>query len=207
MTFIGFCLLLVAALPCLADEERDTIRRCTARVGEWSTTVRRRPIRGIASARSVPASTEIVQWSPSAGVVAWHLQDTSKKIDLEATRSGDTIRVKGTLGGKDVAREISVDQAPWYQIFGPVIDQLLPGVQGQREFWVVNPDDFAAHKMLARRAGTERIDLRGTAVDAVKIHFSPANALAPFWGADYWFRAGQTRCMSIRGCRKTAVLP
>ena len=36
--------------------------------------------------------------------------------------------------------------------------------------------------------GTERITLGGVMLDTFKIHFSPAGALAPFWGADFWYR-------------------
>ena len=66
--------------------------------------------------------------------------------------------------------------------------ELLPQGEEQREFWVMNPDDISAHKMLVRRAGRERITVNGVAVDAEKIHLSPAGALALFWGADFWYR-------------------
>ena len=192
VALIGCCLLFAAALPCLADEGTRHYREVhgqSSAIVDYGT---EKTDTGYRVSAIGADSTEIVQWLPASGVVSWHLKDAIKKFDLVATRSGDTIIVKGAQGGKDIAREIRVDQAPWYQIFGPVIDQLLPGVQGQREFWVVNPDDLSAHKMQARRAGTERIDIRGTAVDTIKVHFSPAGALAPFWGADYWFRATDT---------------
>jgi len=137
-------------------------------------------------------SSNLVRWSPSAGAVAWHWKDTVKKTELDGERVGNVIRLSGTIEGKPVTRDVKIDGAPWYQIFGPVLGDLLPGIQGQREFWVVNPDDGSAHKMQVRRAGAERLTLNGTPVDAVKVHFSPAGALAPFWGADYWLRAADS---------------
>jgi hypothetical protein len=137
-------------------------------------------------------STNLVHWSPTAGTVTWHWKDTVRNTELDAERIGDTIRVRGTIAGHAVSREVKVDAAPWYQIFGPVPEQLLPGLQGQREFWVLNTDDAVGHKMQVRRAGTERITLNGSGVDAMKLHFSPAGALSPFWGADYWFRASDS---------------
>ena len=42
------------------------------------------------------------------------------------------------------------------------------------------------------------ITIRGAAVDTFKIHFSPAGALAPFWGADIWYRASDGAYVSSR---------
>jgi hypothetical protein len=136
-----------------------------------------------------PDSTNVVRWSPPAGTVGWHWKDPSRDTELDGERVGDVIRIRGTIGGKPVTRENRVDSAPWYQIYGPLLDQLLPGARGQREYWTVDPADGSAHRMLVRRAGAETITLDGARVDAVKVHFSPAGALAPFWGADYWLRA------------------
>lgn len=133
--------------------------------------------------------TNTLLWSRAVGTFSWRWKSLAKKTDLDGERTGDVIRIHGTLAGKPVSREIRVDGTPWYQIWGPVLDELLPGLQGQREFWVVNPDDASAHKMLVKRGEAETITLGGTLVDAIRIHFSPAGALAPFWGADYWLRA------------------
>ncbi len=63
---------------------------------------------------------------------------------------------------------------------------------------MLDPADLAAHKMQVRRAGMERITVGGQAVDAEKIHFSPAGALAPFWGADFWYRRSDHLYISSR---------
>jgi len=132
-------------------------------------------------------ATEKVRWLVT-GTVSWQQSKPAEGTDFSAERSGDTVRVTGTFKGKKVAREIRIDAAPWYQVFGPLISELLPPGSSQREFWVVNPDDFSAHKMQARRTGLERIPLNGVPTDAQKVHFSPAGALALFWGADFWYR-------------------
>ena len=127
-------------------------------------------------------------WVPGRGTVSWQLTDPALALDLRAERTADVIRVAGRLKGREVTRELRVDAAPWYQIFGPGIADLLSPDGGRMEFWVLNPDDLATHKMLARKAGTERREIAGVLVDTFKIHFSPAGALAPFWGADFWYR-------------------
>jgi len=135
-------------------------------------------------------STEEIRWSPGMGTIAWKVTEPKEGNDFQARRSGDIIHVTGTLKGRAVDRQVKVDGAPWYQIFGPLMDELLPAGTGQREFWVVDPSDLVPHKMQVRRVGTERLTIRGAAVDTAKIHFSPAGALAPFWGADFWYRQG-----------------
>jgi hypothetical protein len=133
-------------------------------------------------------SAEEMLWVPGTGGVAWRQTEESSGTDLRGERQGDTIRFSGTVKGKNVSREVKVDSEPWYQIFGPLITELLPSERQQRDFWVVNPDDLAPHKMMARRAGAEKITLAGVLTQALRIHFSPAGALAPFWGADFWYR-------------------
>jgi hypothetical protein len=135
-----------------------------------------------------PRSTETGRWVTGTGLVTWQQKDPSIGNDLVGRRTGRTILLSGTLAGKPVSREVRIDDAPWYQIFGPAISDLLPRGMDRQEFWVVDPSDLSAHKMLVRRAGTETIELNGSRVAAEKIHFSPAGALAPFWGADFWYR-------------------
>ena len=108
------------------------------------------------------------------------------------------IRVAGRLKGKEVTRELRVDTAPWYQIFGPCIADLLSPDPVRKEFWVVSPDDLSTHKMLARQTGTERREVAGVQVDTFKVHFSPAGALAPFWGADFWYRPSDSAWLLSR---------
>jgi hypothetical protein len=131
---------------------------------------------------------ERARWTAQAGTVFWQQSNPGAGTDFTAERAGDTVRVSGTFKGKKVAKEIRIDPAPWYQIFGPLLSELLPPESAQREFWVVNSQDWSVHKMTVRRVGVERIPIKGVATEALKVHFSPAGALAPFWGADFWYR-------------------
>ncbi len=133
-------------------------------------------------------SAEHGRWVTGTGLVSWEQSNPAAGNDLHATREGDTIRVTGTLRGKPVSRAQRVDSAPWYQIFGPAMKDLLPAGKDQQEFWVLNPDDLSTHKMQVRRAGRERVVVNATTLDAVRVHFSPAGILASLWGADFWYR-------------------
>ena len=93
------------------------------------------------------------------------MADPAVGSDLHGRQAGDVIHVTGTLKGKAVERDVRVDSAPWYQVFGPLLDELLPEGAAQQEFWVVDPGDLAPHKMQVKRAGPERVTIKGIAVD------------------------------------------
>ena len=147
-----------------------------------------RSARGIRVSSVGGGSTEEMLWVPGTGAVSWRQVVAETGTDLRAERTGDIVRFSGTVKGKAVSREAKVDHEPWYQIFGPIIGELLPPDRQQRDFWVIDPSDLQPHKMMVRRAGAEQITLDGVLTRALKIHFSPAGALAPFWGADFWYQ-------------------
>lgn len=133
-------------------------------------------------------SAEKARWVAGSGLVSWDQHDPGAGNELRAVRTGNVIHVTGTLKGKPVSRDVRFDAAPWYQIFGPGIADLLPAGALAREFWVIDPSDLAPHKMLVRRAGPETVTVDGRSVEAVRVHFSPAGVLAGLWGADFWYR-------------------
>ncbi len=141
---------------------------------------------------------ERMVWKPGVGGIEWARTEPGSATALRGRRTGNAIAFTGTLKGKEVARTVTVDAEPWYQIFGPAIADLLPAERQQRDFWVVNPDDLVAHKMMVRRAGAERITIGGASFETYRIHFSPAGALAAFWGADFWYRPSDSTWMYSR---------
>jgi hypothetical protein len=186
---VGSLLFLLLMTEAAFAEEGT--RRYMETHGDRSSAVQYTVTRGagfVTVASSGGVVTDETRWTADAGTVSWHEVRSSAGTDLRAERQGNTVLVSGTLKGAPVKKEVALDAAPWYQLFGPGIQDLLPAGASKREFWVIDPSDLAPHRMLARRVGTERIDLGGMKVDAFKIHFSPAGALAPFWGADFWYR-------------------
>jgi hypothetical protein len=131
---------------------------------------------------------ERAHWTAGTGLVSWEREARGEGTSLRAVRSGDSIQVRGTLRGEPVDRTLRVDGAPWYQVFGPGMADLLPAGTRGREFWVIDPDRLSAHKMQVRRAGRETVSVDGREVVAERVHFSPAGALSALWGADYWYR-------------------
>jgi len=188
LAFVGSVFLLLGMARALADE---TQRRYVETHGDRTLVVQygvTRSTDGFVVSSVDARSTETGRWQTGRGLVSWQQLIPSIGNNINARRAGNTITITGTLAGRQVNREVSIDAAPWYQIFGPAMADLLPRGSDRQEFWVVNPADLAAHKMMVRRAGEESIDFKGAKVPAERIHFSPAGALAPFWGADFWYR-------------------
>lgn len=188
-------------LPRVCLGAQDVTLRYTATHGQQVRTEEYRVARtpGEAAVSSTDGTTvEAVRWRTGVGTYEWQMTDPAAGSVLRGERSGDMIHVTGTLKKRQVDRDVRLDPAPWYQMFGPLMDELLPAGVDQREFWVVDPGDLAPHKMQVKRSGSERITIKGAAVDAVRIHFSPAGALAPFWGADFWYRSSDGTYVSSR---------
>jgi hypothetical protein len=192
-------LLVLCSTSVLSAE--DVSRRYTETHGQQISTVEYRVSRtgGDVEASSTGGDADdAIRWRPGTGTYDWQMSNQKAGTTLHGQRRGDVIHVTGTLKNRNVDRDVKVDPAPWYQIFGPLIQYLLPEGSAQKEFWVVNPDDLSAHKMQVKRAGIERITIRGALVDTLRIHFSPAGALAPFWGADFWYRQSDGAYVSSR---------
>ena len=179
----------------------ETARLYTEAHGQQVATVEYRVSRTGADAAVISTgsdSTDLIRWHEGMGTYEWQMTDAKAGTALHGERTGDVIHVTGTLKNRKIERDVKVDAAPWYQVFGPLLEDLLPEDSRQEEFWVVDPDDLSAHKMQVKRAGTERITIRGSAVETFKIHFSPAGALSPFWGADFWYRQSDGTYVSSR---------
>ena len=124
----------------------------------------------------------------SAGATSgWRVQDAER--DITAQRSGDRIILRGTRTGRPYAEDITLDGAPWYQAISYSLRAWLAGDAQQAEFWTLRPDTLEAVKLRAERVGMETVDTRAGAVRAVHVRLRANGLLAPFWKADYWFRA------------------
>jgi hypothetical protein len=183
--------VILAAAVCVGAVAQDEIRQYRETYGGRVSIVEysvNRTAKEIAVRSSGGGVANEILWIPGIGTISWREKDAGLDNDLYAERTGDIIRMKGRLRGRETQREIRIDPLPWYQIFGPLIGDLLPPGLMEKEFWTINPENFTAHKMLVRRVGAEGLPFRGTRIDVEKIHFSPAGLLAALWGADFWYR-------------------
>jgi hypothetical protein len=131
---------------------------------------------------------DTIRWLNGTGVVFWYSRSKRAERDVKAERSGDSIKLEGTLKGKSVQKTFRLDSAPWFQILGTNIAELLPQGKESKEFWIINPTDLEAHKMEAKRTMGQEIEVGGKKIETFKVHFDAAGPLSAFWGTDFWYR-------------------
>lgn len=117
----------------------------------------------------------------------WQLNDG--RHDIRAKRSGDRLILRGTRDGQPYSEEHTLDAAPWYQALSYSLRVWLESAADSTEFWTLRPDTLEAVKLSARRIGVEPLQTRAGTVEAVHVQVRARGMLAPFWKADYWFRA------------------
>ncbi len=154
---------------------------------------------------------EELYFVPGKGTLLWRKIGSHPGTNLRAQRTGDTIRITGTLKGVRVDKQLQIDSSPWYQILGPCISDLLPPTMESVEFWALDPDELAVHKMLALRLGTERREIHHVLIDTFKVHFAPMGLAGAFWGADFWFRISDSAYVLSKmpdngGLTETAII-
>ena len=182
-------LLIIAANPQLAAEQgawrySESFGQNTAWI-EYS--VVRTPQRVVVRSAADRVKEEL-EFVPGKGTLWWTKIGSHPGTNLRAQRTGDTIRITGTLKSAKVDKLLHIDSAPWYQILGPCIGDLLPQKMQSIEFWALDPDELAVHKMLAIRQAGERKEVHHVLIDTFKVHFAPMGIAGAFWGADFWFR-------------------
>lgn len=151
---------------------------------EWSV---ERQAEGIRILASEPGRQFVTLCNSAGETSGWRVNDAER--DITARRSGDRIVLSGTRNDRPYAEEITLDAAPWYQAMSYSLRAWLDGNAQRIEFWTLRPDTLEAVKLSAERVGVETVDTRAGQVRAVHVRLRARGLLAPFWKADYWFRA------------------
>lgn len=186
----GLCLaglLLVGPGGALATSEQYRYQESTGSETtrfEWSV---ERQAEGIRILASEPGRQFMTVCDSAGATSGWRVNDAER--DITARRSGDRIVLSGSRKGQPYAEEITLDAAPWYQAMSYSLRVWLDGNAQRIEFWTLRPDTLEAVKLSAERMGVETVDTRAGEVRAVHVRLRAHGLLAPFWKADYWFRA------------------
>jgi hypothetical protein len=115
--------------------------------------------------------------------------DKKASTAFESVRVGNVIKVKGTLKGEPVERELKIDSSPWFGDFATQLKYLeIKGLKKQ-EFWIVNPNEFKAVKMVATLKGEESFTTPAGTFKAHRYVVSLAGLPAALWNVSVWLRA------------------
>ena len=120
---------------------------------------------------------------------SWHFENKETGYDITATRTGDTIAIKGIKGKKTIQKFLTIDSLPWYQPLEFSLLSFLKSGRPECGFWMIRPTDMSAFKMVARRKTLETVQVDGRVEKALKVTLSPRGIKGKLWRATYWYRA------------------
>lgn len=198
MRAFSFACLTMLLIPCAAQaaQEQHRYRESTgANTTQFDWTMDRAD--GIRILASEPASRFLTQCNDDGSTVPWQINDTQRNI--QARREGDRLLLSGTAAGQTYAEAHDLDAAPWYQALSYSLRVWLASDAERVEFWTLRPDTLDAVKLRARRMGVEPLETRGGPVQAIHVELRANGVLAPFWKADYWFRADNRLFIRYQG--------
>ncbi len=126
-------------------------------------------------------------------------KDSTKNIDLTATKDGRNIILKGISEEKNIETVIKLDESPWKQSMSYSLSEFALGDEEKIDYWIIRLDKFKGEKMQAEKAGTEDISIYGTQYHAVKLKISASGLRSKFWSGHYWFRASDGLFLKYEG--------
>ena len=118
----------------------------------------------------------------------WSVKDPAQKIDLQVTRRDNSLLMTGLFKGSTISREVSIDDAPWYQALSLSLRQFTNPNRDHLEFWSIRPDTLDVHKLQVTRSGEELVDMNGTMTKAIKLKIQLTGLKSMFWSCHYWLR-------------------
>lgn len=119
----------------------------------------------------------------------WEAKKPYTRTHVTATRKDNLIFIEGAFDGKEIKKEIRIDNAPWYQAMTLSLRRLVTSKEKSVEFWTIRFDNLSPYKMKAKNNFRDRISLYGTEdMEVEKVKVSLMGFKAMFWNCSYWFR-------------------
>ncbi len=185
------------------EEERAVYRETTGDREVRIVSVERRQGDGfVLRSESDSGERHEIETDRQLRTLSWRYADPGSGTDIEAVRSGDTIRISGMLHGEKVVREHRPGDVPWYQSIERSLEAFATGDGPEPlAFAVIDPDRLQLHRMEARREGRETVWPGGTKTPAVRVRIRPAGFAGLFWSSSYWFRLPDGKMVYHEGAR------
>lgn len=129
----------------------------------------------------------------------WSLTNPAEDTTVQARRDGNRIVLKGRFHGRQVDKELSIDEAPWFQSLSTSLRSFLATPGESIEFWTLRPDKLTAHKVRATKKGLETLTLGERQIEAYKVEVCLTGLGALLGRGRYWFRASDRLLLHYRG--------
>jgi hypothetical protein len=112
---------------------------------------------------------------------------TQQNQAITVRREKNMLILSGRKDGRDFAKNIEIDQAPWFQTLSYSLRQFNASPQNMIEFWHVRQDTLEPVKLSARKMDSgEEIQCNGQPAEQIEIR--PSGLLSQIWHARYLFR-------------------
>lgn len=121
-------------------------------------------------------------------VLEWRFTNSSGTA-ITAIRSGNSIRVTGTVEGEPTEKKLQLDERPWFQFLSFSLRPFLANSDAERtSFWILAPSRLEAHLMEAVKEGSDPIVLHDQPIAAIKVRVAPDGMLGKLFFGHYWYR-------------------
>jgi len=137
----------------------------------------------------------------------WSLTNTAEDTAIEAFREGNRIVLQGRFRGERLDKEMTIDDAPWFQSLSSSLRPFLYTPQQSTEFWTLRPDKLTLHKVRACKKGREMLKLGHNQVEAHKVEVRLTGIASLFGSGCYWFRSSDQLLLHYQGPRGLPGIP
>lgn len=131
-------------------------------------------------------STTLIECSKDYSFYKYDYRPKNQKNFLIISLNGKSLNVSQNKGDKSDNKTYTIHK-PWIQEFA---FGLIPFVKSQQKsltFVIVDPKDLTLHTLIAKRASTETITIKGKEFKAEKIIITLPGLKGKFWKAYAWF--------------------
>jgi hypothetical protein len=142
---------------------------------------------------------DLTRTDGSFATLEWEMEKTGEDTFLHARRQADTIIIEGKLKGAQIRKELSIDEAPWYQATSWSLRPFILSADHAVRFWTIREDNLRAYKIKAVKKSSQTLNLGTGKVAAIQVELRLTGLLAPFWKCAYWFRSGDGVFMRFEG--------
>lgn len=132
--------------------------------------------------------THITRTDEFYATTQWEMEKIDEDTLLHARRTPRAIIIQGQWKGHQISKELSIDDAPWYQATSWSLRAFILSSREEIRFWTVRVDTLEVHKIKAVKRRQTVLNLNGVKEEAVKVELRLTGLLAPFWKSSYWFR-------------------
>ncbi|MGA2506094.1 MAG: hypothetical protein ABSF80_01280 [Chitinispirillaceae bacterium] len=130
----------------------------------------------------------------------WRYQ-SDQNTEISFRRNADRIELVGTLRGKPVIKNLTIDSRPWYQVVPLGLQTVSRDSAGKSKFWAVSLEQPAVLKAVCFHvAGTANAALPGhPEIPCRCFHMKIEGLLTQIWKGDYFIRQDDHTFMYYQG--------